>query len=155
VAVNKILLSLVVFASLLFAPEARALEAGVPFGAFVDGAFVATLVFEPDAWLEVGACRYIATVDPGEGVPAQMCVLDEATRFGFFSCPENALGPFVSIVVVTPGQFCDLYDAGGQDNQVFVMLLGESADGSLDGIIQFSAAASIPSPFHAEPLTPG
>jgi hypothetical protein len=137
---------------LLSATPAHALPAGVRYHAFVDQGFAGTLDFELDSWIADGACRYVATVSPGDGVPAELCVFDEATWLGFFGCAENAQQPVPGIVVLTPGQFCQLYDAEGQDNLVFSMLLGESADGSLDGIVQFTAATNTIAAFHAAPV---
>jgi hypothetical protein len=138
--------------ALLFAIPARALPSGVPFDAFVDGAFAGTLEFQFDSWITDGACRYVAAVNPGHGVPDELCVLDEATRFGFWGCLANAQQPVPGIVVLTPGQLCQLYDGNGQDNLVFMMLLGENTDGSLDGIVQFTGAASTLAAFHAAPV---
>jgi hypothetical protein len=144
--------ALVASLTFLFDSTARALPSGVPFEAFVDGAFVGTFEFQLDSWITDGACRYVAAVNPGEGVPDELCVLDEATRFGFFGCMANAQQPVLGIVVLTPGQFCQLYDGNGQDNLVFMMLLGENTDGSLDGIVQFSAATDTLASFRAAPV---
>jgi hypothetical protein len=138
--------------TLLFSSPASALPSGVPFAAFLDAQFVGTLEFQLDSWITVGACRYVAAINPGEGVPDELCVLDEATRFGFFGCVANAEEPVLGLVVLTPGQFCQLYDGNGQDNLVFMMLLGENTDGSLDGIVQFSAATNTLASFHAAPI---
>jgi hypothetical protein len=149
---NRLTFAFVALVALLFTTPARALPSGVPFDAFVDGEFAGTLEFQFDSWIMDGACRYIAAVNTGHGVPDELCVLDEATRFGFWGCLADTEEPVPGIVVLSPGQFCQLDDGNGQDNLVFMMVVGENTDGSLDGIVQFTAATSLLAAFYAAPV---
>jgi hypothetical protein len=150
--VNRILSCLAALGTLALPVSAGALPAGVPYQILLGGTKAGTLVFALDAHLAAGACRYAAAWAAGGTVPEDRCYFDEATWLGHESCFENSLGPISSLVVVAPGAPCWGFDTNGQDNAVFLLVLGEHAeDGSLDGVLQFTSASQAVSSFHAGP----
>jgi hypothetical protein len=143
------LLSSLFCLTLLLAPtRARALSTTTMFGAFVNGASQGTVRFTLDSVIPGVACRYIATWQSKNGLSTAECALEQDTWVGHQSCVENALGPFDGIVENVGSQGCAGFDGNNQNTHVFLLMLG-GGGGKLDGVIQYSAASSIPSAFEA------
>jgi hypothetical protein len=132
---------------------ARALLAGVPYEAFMDGTNVGTLIFVLESTTLGVACRYSVEWVLTGGSTSSQCYLDESVAVGREDCASNALGPMSGLVQLAPGQDCDGFNTSGQQTSFFVVMLGErAADGSLDGLIQASAADPYFDAFRAVPV---
>lgn len=145
------LLSLLLCLPLLAAPaRAHALSTTTSFSAFVNGAPAGTVRFVLDSVIAGVACRYVAAWQSEDGLASTQCSLDEDIWAGRQSCVENALVTIDGIVENIGGPGCGGFDASDQGTSVFLLMLGERADaGELAGVIQYSAASSIPSAFEA------
>jgi hypothetical protein len=149
--VNKLLASLSCLACSLLVSSAEALPTGAAFDAFLEGAptspaiLVGKLRFLFDSQVAGGACRYVTEWQNETGfVTVGQCYLDEATWLAHTSCVENAAGPMQGIVVLAPGQTCTGIDGESQPASIFQLVLAERpTDGSLEGILQYSAASTL------------
>jgi hypothetical protein len=147
--VRKLLSSLFCLTLLLVPARARALSTTTTFTAFVGGAQAGTLRFALDSVIVGVACRYVAAWQSLDALTTAQCSVDEEIWAGHQSCVENGPAPIAGIVENIGGQGCAGFDGNGRDTSVFLLMLGEGADGELDGVIQYSAASSIPSAFEA------
>ncbi len=138
---NKLFSSLVCLAVLVRGAPAHAIPTGVLYDAFMDGVSVGTLVFELDSEIPLVACRYsVDWMAPGNFLSAQ-CYLDEMMTVGRAICAADASEPMTGLLQLAPSDVCDGFDGNAQETSFFLMALGEHADdGSLDGLVQISAA---------------
>jgi hypothetical protein len=144
--VRELLSSLFCLTLLLVPARARALPTTTTFTTFVDGAHEGTLRFVLDSVIAGVACRYVASWQSVDGRATAQCALDEELWAGQMSCVEDALAPIAGIVENVSGQGCAGFDENGRATSVFLLMLGEGG-GELDGVIQYTAASSIPSGF--------
>jgi hypothetical protein len=155
--VRKLLSSAIVLAGLFAAAGARALPAGAAFDVFVAPPVtqVGTWRFALDDTIPgyaSGACRYAVAWQAPSVDETSLCILDEITWLGRWSCLVDALAPMDTIVVLAPGQTCAGWDGYGQAQPVFELIAGESAvEGGLAGMIQYTAANAILTPMYLTP----
>ena len=145
---RKLLSSLFCLTLLLVPARACALSTTTTFAAFVNGSPAGTLRFVLDSVIAGAACRYVAAWQSEDGLATAQCSLDEEMWVGHESCVESSLAPIAGIVENIGGPGCAGFDGSNQDTNVFLLMLGEGA-GELDGVIQYSAASSLPSAFEA------
>lgn len=145
---RKLLSSLFCLTLLLVPARARALSTTTAFAVFVNGSPAGTLRFVLDSVIAGVACRYVAAWQSEDGLATAQCSLDEEMWAGYQSCVEGSAAPIAGIVENIGGPGCAGFDGSNQDTSVFLLMLGEG-DGELDGVIQYTAASSIPSGFEA------
>ena len=157
-------LSSLLCSTLLLAPaRAWALSTTTGYAAFVNGTPAGTLRFELDSVIPGVSCRYVEAWHSEDGLETTQCALEEDTWVGLESCIEDSSMSIDGIVENIGGQGCAGFDTSNQPTSVFMFLLGERAgggdvddggdmedvDGELEGLIQYSAASSIPEEFEA------
>jgi hypothetical protein len=147
--VRKLLSSLFCLTLLLVPARARALSTTTTFAVFVDGGPAGTLRFVLDSAIPAAACRYVAAWQSENGLLTAQCAVDEEIWAGQQSCVESAFTPIDGILESIGGQGCTGFDDNDRASSVFLLMLGEGADGELAGVIQYSAASSIPATFEA------
>lgn len=144
---KKIVLSLLC-AGVSFPASASALPSQAVYNASVITSApipVGQIVFSLDANIPLQACRYFYEWNSAAPLPASAdgYVL-EAKVQGHANCAANSLTPFVTTVVLD-----SLFPAYGFDgNQQFRLLiqliLGENANGNMNGTIQYGASPGFP-----------
>ncbi|MFT3765291.1 MAG: hypothetical protein QM820_07220 [Minicystis sp.] len=119
---------------------------------FSNGTSVGTIYFELDAE-ERGSCRYYgAWDDASSGTFETACYVAESKTRGHGSCSANSRTSFGTMVALD-GRFpCWGFDTFARPTQLFMLAGIELPDpGGVIGMIQWTAATPMVSPFHAQP----
>ncbi|APR82579.1 Hypothetical protein A7982_07928 [Minicystis rosea] len=113
---------------------------------------VGTIYFELDAEME-DRCRYYGAWDDGTSATFEAeCYMSEYKMFGHASCVSNSRKWFHTMVMLDARLPCAGFDTFGQQQRIFVLTgLEMPQPAGILGLIQWSAAAPMVSPFVAQP----
>ena len=154
---KKLVLSLVGAAAMAASSSAMALDTTAIYQAFITRGPIpvqaGVLCFEFSLDAPGRFCQYAAEWDDAvTALPlsAELFV-DEAKTHGNFSCIDNSLRPVPSILTVDSAYPAYGFDYFQQYRQVYVLMLGEDLNNTLQGLVQFTGAVPIVYGFDLRP----
>jgi hypothetical protein len=134
-------------------PSQTVLDVVIPDGPDpVNDTKVGTLYFELDAEM-ADRCRYYGAWDDGASNTFEAeCYMSENKAFRHRTCAGNSRAWFQTMVTLDARLPCVGFDTFGQHQRLFVLTAIElTTPAGMLGIIQWSAATPLVSPFVAQP----